>query len=90
MMVHLGFRYQCSTGTCEQVFRYPYELRDHQKVHTNLGKFFCKEENYKDRSYTTKKALQQHQQVHSDKVSLVMCANRNSKQKDICDTFSDS
>ena len=66
MMVHLGFKYQCST--CEQVFRYPYELHDHEKVHTNLGKFFCKDENCKDRSYTTKKALQQHQQVHSEKV----------------------
>ena len=66
MTVHLGFKYQCST--CKQVFRYLYELRDHEKVHTNLGKFFCKDENCKDRSYTTKKALQQHQQVHSDKV----------------------
>ena len=66
MMVHLGFKYQCST--CEQVFRYPCKLCDHEKVHMNLGKFFCKEEDCKDHLYTTKKALQQHQQVHSDKV----------------------
>ena len=81
MMVHLGFNYQCSTGTCEQVFRYPYELRDHQKVHTNLGKFFCKEENCKDCSYTTKKALQQHQQVHSDKVFTCDVCQKEFKMK---------
>ena len=51
-----------------KVFRYPYELRDHTKLHTNLGKFFCKEEGCKDRSYSTKKALQQHKQLHDDKV----------------------
>ena len=79
MMVHIGFKYQCST--CEQVFRYPYELRDHQKIHTNLGKFFCKEENCKDHSYTTKKALQQHQQVHSDKVFTCDVCQKEFKTK---------
>ena len=79
MMVHIGFKYQCST--CEQVFRYPYELRDHQKVHTNLGKFFCKEKNCKDHSYTTKKALQQHQQVHSDKVFTCDVCQKEFKTK---------
>ena len=79
MMVHLGFKYQCST--CEQVFRYPYKLQDHQKVHTNLGKFFCKEENCKDRSYTTKKALQQHQQVHSDNVFTCDVCQKEFKTK---------
>ena len=81
MMVHLRFKYQCSTGPCEQVFRYPYELQDHQKVHTNLGKFFCKEENCKDCSYTTKKALQQHQQVHSDKVFTCDVCQKEFKTK---------
>ena len=79
MMVHLGFKYQCST--CQQVFRYPYELRDHEKVHTNLGKFFCKEDNCKDRSYTTKKALLQHQQLHSDKVFTCDVCEKEFKTK---------
>ena len=79
MMVHLGFKYQCSI--CEQVFRYPYELQDHDKVHTNLGKFFCKEENCKDCSYTTKKALQQHQRVHSDKVFTCDVCQKDFKTK---------
>ena len=68
MMVHLGFKQQCPVEECKKVFRYPYELRDHTKLHTNLGKFFCKEEGCKDRSYSTKKALQQHKQLHDDKV----------------------
>ena len=66
IMIHIGFKYQCKT--CEKIFRYPYELRDHEKLHTNLVKFYCKEQDCESKSYSTKKALQQHMQVHDDKV----------------------
>ena len=85
MMVHIGFKYQCST--CEQVFRYPYKLRDHQKVHTNLGKFFCKEENCKDHSPLTttqpRKLYSNTNKYIQTRFSLVMCAKRSLKRKDI-------
>ena len=63
LMIHLGYKYKCKT--CGDVFRYPYERRDHEKKHTKLGLFPCKEENC-NKSFTTTKALGQHSQVHMD------------------------
>ena len=63
MMIHIGYKYKCAT--CGDVFRYPHERCDHEKIHTKLGLFPCKQENC-DKSFTTKKALSQHQQVHTD------------------------
>ena len=57
IMIHIGNKYKCAT--CGDVFRYPHECRDHEKIHTKLGLFPCKEENC-GKSFTTKKALSQH------------------------------
>ena len=63
LMIHIGYKYKCKT--CGDVFRYPYERRDHEKKHTKLGLFPCKEDNC-NKSFTTTKALDQHRQVHTD------------------------
>ena len=71
IMIHIGYKYKC--GTCSEVFRYPYELRAHERKHTKLGMFPCKEDDC-GKEFTTQKALKQHQQVHSpDKFSCDVC-----------------
>ena len=72
IMKHTGYKYKCAT--CSEVFRYPYELRCHERVHTKLGLFPCKEDEQCGKEFMTKKALQQHKQVHSlDKFQCDVC-----------------
>ena len=71
IMIHIGYKYKC--GTCSEVFRYPYELCAHERKHTKLGMFPCKEDDC-GKEFMTQKALKQHQQVHSpDQFSCDVC-----------------
>ena len=60
---HFEFKYGCSY--CKQTFQFPYQQRNHIRIHTNVGKLQCTWPKCK-RMFTCNKNMFQHLQSHTD------------------------
>ena len=63
LLIHKGYSYQCDV--CFKTFPYPSRLKEHSRRHTRRGVIPCITKGCPS-TFTTKRALKQHMQVHDD------------------------